>query len=89
MPCVTVCDRPTGIADGQHDVADAQPVGMAERHDGHVGLEVELQHREIRVRIAADDLRVGHAAVGELGADQVRRGDDVVIRDHVRLHGRR
>ena len=78
-----------GIADGEHDVADAQPVGMPERHDRHVVLEVELQHRQIGVRIAADDPRVGHAAIGELGADQVRGGDDVVIRDHVRLRGRR
>ncbi len=57
---------------------------MPERHDGHVGLEVELQHREVRVRIAADDFRVRHAPVGELRADQVRRGDDVMIGDHVR-----
>ena len=62
-----------GIADGQHDVADAQPVGMPERHDRHVGLEVELQHGQVRVRIAADDRRVGDAAVGQLRADQVRR----------------
>ena len=85
MPCVTVCDRPTGIADGQHDVADAQPVGMAERHHRHVRLQIELQHREVGVRIAADDLRVGDAPVGELGADQVGGGDHVVIGDHVRV----
>ena len=84
MPCVTVCDSPDRIADGEHDVADAQPVRMPERHDGYVGLEVELQHREVGVRIAADDFRVGHASVGELRADQVRRRDDVMIGDHVR-----
>jgi hypothetical protein len=45
---------------------------MPEWHDGHVGLEVELQHREIGVRIATNDFGIGDASVGELRADQVR-----------------
>ena len=51
---------------------------------GYVRLEVELQHRQVGVRIAADDLRIGDAPVGELCADQVGRRDHVVIGDHVR-----
>ena len=56
-----------------------------ERHHRHVRLEIELQHREVGVRIAADDLRIGDAPVGELGADQIGGGDHVVIGDHVRV----
>ena len=73
-----------GVADGEHDVADAQPVRMPQRHHRYVRFQIELQHREVGVRIAADDLRVGDAAVGELGADQIGGGDHVVIGDHVR-----
>ncbi len=71
------------IADGEHDVTDAQPVRVAERHHGEVALEVELQDGEIGFRIPSDDLRLGDPTVGELGADQVGRCDHVVIRDDV------
>ena len=76
--------KPYGIADGEHDVAEAQPVRVTERHHRHVALQVEFEDREVRVRIAADDSCLGHASVGELCADQVRGGDHVVIGDHVR-----
>ena len=47
------------------------------------GRQVDLQDREVRVRIAAHDVRVRDAAVRELHSDRVGVGDDVVVGDDV------
>src|SRR5262249_14881985 len=63
-------------------VAGAQLVRAPHRHDGRI-LEWYAQHGQVGIRIHADDLRRGDAAVGQLYADLVRALDDVVIGDDV------
>ena len=65
MPWVTRLRQPERIADREHHVADLQLVGAAEGRDRQRA-EVDLQHRQIGVRVAADDVGVGHAAVRQL-----------------------
>ena len=68
-----------GIADREHDVADAQCIGAAHGHDGQLG-DVQMQNGDVRVGILPDDGRVGDATVGELHPDRIRARDDVLIR---------
>ena len=68
------------IADRQHDVAGAQLVRAAHRHDRRV-LDRHAQNRQIGIGILADDLGRGDAAVGELDPDFVRTLHHVVIRN--------
>ena len=75
--------KPDGVADRQHDVADLEPVGAAERHDRDTVLEIDAQHRQVGVGIAADDARIGDAPVRELHADRVGIRDHVVVCDDV------
>ena len=68
------------IADREHDVAEPQLRRVAERERRsawHVTLE--LQHREIGVRVLADHLRVDLGAVGERDLDLVGAVDDVRV----------
>jgi hypothetical protein len=50
------------IADRKHDVADARLLGLREGHRRQV-LQIELEHGKIRIRIAADHLRLGAARI--------------------------
>ena len=70
------------IADRQHDIARAQLVRAAHRHDRRI-LDRHAQDRQIGIRIRADDLGRGDAPVGQLHADLIRALDDVVIGDDV------
>ena len=60
----------------------AQLVRASHRHDRRI-FERYAQHGQVGIRIHADDLRRGDAAVGQLYADLVRTLDDVVIGDDV------
>jgi hypothetical protein len=59
-----------GIADGEHDIADAQAVGLAES-DGRQLVGLDLQDGEIGFGVAADDFRLVGLAVVERDLDVV------------------
>ncbi len=82
MPIVTVWLESQRVADREHDIADLERVGAAEPDLGQVG-QVDLQQRQLRVRILADELRHGNSAVGQLHEDLVGVADHVPVRDDV------
>src|SRR5262252_206620 len=53
------------ISNCQHDIANTQFLGAAQCHHGHL-FDLDVQDREIGVRVDADDFGVGNAAIGEL-----------------------
>ena len=61
------------IADGDHELAAPQPLGIAERRRRQVARGVGADQREVGVGIVADHARVGGAAVGVAQAARVRR----------------
>ncbi len=61
-----------GVADGQHRVAHLQRAHVAERHHGQA-VEVDLEHRDVGLGVAADQPCARLAAVGELHLDFGRR----------------
>jgi len=66
------------VADGEHDVADAQAVHLAEGDGGElVGLD--LQDREVGFGVAADDVGLVGLAVVERNLDVVGFFDDMEI----------
>jgi len=73
-----------GVADRQDHVADPQGAGIAECDRRQVG-EVKFEHREVRIRVFADDLRARLAAVGQGDVDFGGTVDDVVVGDDVAL----
>lgn len=66
------------VADGEHDIADAQAVHLAEG-DGRQFLGLDLQDGEIGFRVAADDLGLVGLAVVERYLDVVGPLDDVIV----------
>ena len=70
------------VADREHDVADADLVGVAERQRLQVGA-VDLQHRQVARLVGADDLRLEGAAVGQFDADLLGAVDHVVVGEDV------
>ena len=76
------------VADRDHELADAQALGVAERRGRQIA--GRAHDREIGERVGADQLELDLAAVGErrvpapAGArDDVRRGEqEAVARDH-------
>ncbi len=70
------------VADREHDLADLEAVGAAERDRRQVG-QVDLQQRELALRVRADDPRRRDAAVRELDADLVGVADHVPVRHDV------
>ena len=89
-PAVTEPAKPVRVADRDHELADAQPFGVAELGGGEA-VALGAQHRQVGERVAADDLEAQLAAVGEGGpaaaapepADDVRGGEqEAVGREH-------
>ena len=70
------------VADGQHPIADLQPVGVGQLHSRQV-LRLNLEQGDIDQRIKADDLGPISAAIREGDLDGVGIGDDVVIAQDV------
>ena len=70
------------IADRQHDVADLQPVGVAEG-DHRQLVEVDLEDGDVRFGVAADRPRLGAAPVAEQHLDIVGALDHVVVGEQV------
>jgi len=75
MPCVTVKSKPS---DGEHPVTDACRLVVTEGNSREV-LTIDLDHRDVRGRITADDLRVELAPVGENHRHLVRVRNDVIV----------
>ncbi len=71
-----------GIADGEDDIADPKLIGSAEGDDRQIR-QVDLEYRQVAIRVYADDLRVRDPAVRELHADGAGIRDHVVIRHDV------
>ena len=84
MPWVTVCDSPSGLPIAS---TTSPTCSRSERPRVMTGRsrQVDLQHREVGVRVAAHDLDPGNAAVGQLHADLVEVGDNVLVGDDVTL----
>jgi hypothetical protein len=61
------------VADRDDELADAQPLGVAEL-GGHEVARVGAQHREVRERVGADDLELELAAVDERRAPAAAAG---------------
>ena len=72
-----------GVADGHEPVADADGVGVAERDHVQIAAGLGLEQRQVRLGVAADDLRLQLLAVAEDDHDLVCALDDVVVRDDV------
>ncbi|MCY1234110.1 hypothetical protein D9M72_466820 [compost metagenome] len=71
-----------GVADGERDIADADVVRAAEG-DGRQILEVDLQHRQVGLRVAANQARQGFPSVLEGDHDLIGAGSDVVVGQQV------
>jgi hypothetical protein len=82
------------IADGDHELAHAEPLGIAELGGDEV-VALRAKQGEVRERVAADDLEALLAAVAERGAaagvrspDHVRIGEQEPVRgEHDRAAG--
>ena len=71
-----------GVADRRDIVAGLEPVGVAER-DLREGGRLDLHHRDVGARVAADELRRELALVEQRDGDLARVLDHVRIRDDV------
>ncbi len=73
-----------GVADREHHVSHAQRIGVAE-HDRRERNALDLEHRDVGVRVGTDCLRLEFLAVGERDLYLVGGFDDVVIGENVSL----
>ena len=71
------------IADRQRVVADLHFGRIAQRNRWLNLSPVQLQHRDVRLRIGADDLRLELALVRQRDLHVGRAVHDVVVRQHV------
>ncbi len=70
------------VADCQHEVTDANGLGVADRHvDEFVAFD--FKQRDIGCRIGADNFGIEHVTVDQGYLDLVRTLDDMVIRQDV------
>ena len=67
------------IADRAHPLAHPQRRGVAERRHGQPRLSVDLDQRDIGVRVGSDDARAHRAAVRQFHGDALGAIDDVVV----------
>ena len=70
-----------GIADGDGELAHAQLVGIPEAHRLQVR-RVNADDRQVRVRVRADEMRIGPATVGERDFNPLRAMHDVAVREN-------
>ena len=64
-PAVTVRVEAERVADRDRELADPQRVRVAERERRQAGRACDLQHREVGVRVVADQVGRQLRAVGE------------------------
>src|SRR5205823_2737598 len=69
------------VADRDDPLADQHAVGVTQLHGRQVGRALDLDQRDVRLRVAADHLRLVLLAGGEPDEDLVGVLDDVVVRD--------
>ena len=74
--------QPERVADRQHEIADLQPVGIAERHRGQI-VGRDLQHRDVGLRIAADQLCRETPVVLGRDLDLCRVLDDMTVGQNI------
>ena len=65
-------------ADGESKLSDAHLIAVAEMDDRQIR-RIDLDHSDIRLLVASDDLRLKLAAVLELHVDPVRAVEDVIV----------
>src|SRR5690606_26511074 len=70
------------ITDREHDVAGAQFVRAAHRHERRV-VDFDPEDGQISIRIRPDDRRRGDPPVCKLNADLVGTLDDMMVRDQM------
>ena len=89
-PAVTVPGEAERVADGDDELTDAQPRGVAERRRSRAAAG-RPDDGEVRQRVASDDLELELGAVDERGGPSFRAGHDVGRRHEVadRLDGHR
>ena len=75
-----------GIADGGYRFADVQLGRVAQRHRGELFC-VDLDHGDVVILVAADDLAVQHVAVVERDLDVAGVLDDVVVGEDIAVVG--
>ena len=64
-----------------HELADAQPVGIAQRQRGQVRGAIDADERQVDTTVLTDDLAVEPAAVGQPHLQPVGVLDDVGVGD--------
>ena len=79
------------IADGENEIADLDLRAVGHRQRGQI-LRVDLDHRDVHLRVRADDLRRQPPFVGKLDDDFVRQFSvlemhDVAVREDVAVGG--
>ncbi len=70
-----------GIADREHPIADARLVAVAEFDGLQRLLGLHAQHRNVDLRVLADDLRLELLPVREVHGDLVGVGDHMIVGD--------
>src|SRR3954468_10258505 len=80
-PVVTVFDRPKGVADGDHRLADHQVRAAAERQGGQAA-RLHLEHGDVGVAVRAQEVGLQLAAVEQGDGDPRGPLDHVGVGDH-------
>jgi len=70
--------HPEGVADGQHHVTGAQLVGVAQGDHRQI-LQLDAQHRQVRLRVGTHHLGARHPAVAQPHLDRLGSLDDMVV----------
>ena len=78
--------QPEGIADGQHEIAHPQSIGVAERQRLEI-VGLYLEHRDIGARIAADQLGLQPPPILERHHDLLGFLHHVVVAEHIAVPG--
>jgi hypothetical protein len=75
--------EPHRVADGDDRLADHQVAAVAQGQGLERPVALDLQHRQVGLRVAADQVRVELPPVGQLHLDLAGTVDNVVIGDEV------
>ena len=86
MPAVTVCRKPYGLPIA---MAICPTRSLRESPEPAPARDParDLEHREIGIRIVADDFRAGDAPVGKRDLDRRRAAGDVAVREEIAVRG--
>ena len=87
MPIVTVWLKPSELPIASTTSPTSSVSERPSADLGQVG-QVDLEQRELGIRVRADELGHGDSAIGQLHANLVGAADDVPVRDDVALRDR-